>query len=44
MSQLVREVMRYAERLGPQEWVLVFAAMILVGLFFLRGFGSRSRY
>lgn len=44
MSHLYRDLLRLVERMGPQEWVVVMAVLIVVGLFCLRGFGSRSRY
>jgi len=44
MNNLIREVLRYADRLEPQHWLFVLAAVIVVGLICLRGFGSRSQY
>jgi hypothetical protein len=44
MYHIWREIVRYADRLGPHEWFLVLAAMIVVGLVCMRGFGSRSKY
>jgi hypothetical protein len=44
MMHLWRDVLRYAERLSPQDWFLVLGTMIVVALFCLRGFGSRSQY
>jgi len=44
MSHVFREIMRYVDRMGPHEWFWVLAAMILVGVICLRGFGSRSKY
>ena len=38
------EVIRYADRLSPQQWLLVLGVVIIIGLFCLRGFGSRSQY
>jgi hypothetical protein len=40
----IREVIRYADRLSPQQWLLVLGVVIIIGLFCLRGFGSRSQY
>jgi drug/metabolite transporter (DMT)-like permease len=37
-------ILRFAERMGPQEWFWVLAAMILVAVVCMRGFGSRSQY
>ena len=44
MSQWFHEILRLANRMGPAEWLLVFIGVALVGLVFLRGFGSRSGY
>ena len=44
MGYLWREILRYVDRMGPQEWLLVLAAMIVVAFFCMRGFGSRSQY
>jgi hypothetical protein len=38
------EVMRYADLLAPQQWLLVLGVVIVVGVLCLRGFGSRSNY
>jgi len=40
----IREIFRYAGRLDPQQWVLVLAVVIIIGLICMRGFGSRSQY
>ncbi len=44
MQDLLREILRYADRLAPQHWLIVLAMMIVIGLLCLRGFGSRSKY
>jgi len=44
LMHLWREIVRFAERLGPQEWVMLMAAMIVVAFVCMRGFGSRSQY
>jgi hypothetical protein len=44
MSDLYRTAMRKLSDLGPQEWFLLLLCVLVVGAFFLRGFGSRSRY
>jgi hypothetical protein len=48
VDQLYRHFLHYAtgvlDHMGPQEWLLVLAAMIVVGCVCLRGFGSRSQY
>jgi hypothetical protein len=44
MDHLWREIMRYVNHMGPHQWALVLAAMIVVALVCMRGFGSRSKY
>ncbi|MEN6407271.1 MAG: hypothetical protein ABFC77_12465 [Thermoguttaceae bacterium] len=44
MTHLWHEVVHFVDRLGPQGWSVVLAAMIGVAFLCLRGFGSRSRY
>jgi hypothetical protein len=48
MDHVYRQFLNHAagilDRMGPQGWVLVLAAMIVVGGVCMRGFGSRSRY
>ncbi len=44
MNGLIQNVLRHAERLNSQEWALMFALVIVIGFFCLRGFGSRSSY
>jgi hypothetical protein len=44
MNQIFREIMRRVDHMGMHEWFWVLAAMILVGVICLRGFGSRSKY
>ena len=44
MYGLLRELMRYVDRIGPQGWLLVLAGVIIVGVICLRGLGSRSNY
>jgi hypothetical protein len=41
---MFQEVLRYAGRLEPQQWLLVLAAAIVIGVICMRGFGSRSQY
>jgi len=40
----IHDVIRYASRLDPQQWLLVLIGVIVVGFLCLRGFGSRSQY
>lgn len=44
MGYLWRDAMRVIDSVDAQEWLLVLLGVIVVGLFCLRGFGSRSRY
>ncbi len=44
MGYLWRDAVRVINSMDPQEWLLVLLGVIVVGLFCLRGFGSRSRY
>ncbi len=44
MSRFWNGMMRAIDGLNSQEWGLILAAMIVVGLICLRGFGSRSQY
>ena len=44
MNHYYRQIVHFLERLGPQEWVMILAAIIVVGLLCLRGFGSRKQY
>jgi hypothetical protein len=40
----IRSVIHYADRLNPQQWLLVLGAVIIIGLLCMRGFGSRKQY
>ncbi len=44
MEYYLQQILRMIERMGPSEWILVLAAVIVVGLTCMRGFGSRSNY
>jgi hypothetical protein len=44
MNHLLRTISRHIDHMGPQEWLLVLAAMIVVAFVCMRGFGSRSQY
>ncbi len=44
MNYYYREIMHFLGHMSPQGWLLVMAAMIVVALFCMRGFGSRTRY
>jgi hypothetical protein len=38
------QIMHYANCLSPQQWVMLLAIMLIVGILCMRGFGSRSNY
>lgn len=44
MGHYYRVAMRYIEHLDVQEWLLVFIVAVGIGVFCMRGFGSRSKY
>jgi hypothetical protein len=44
MNRLCDHALRYVGHLTPQEWLLVLAVVVLLGLICMRGFGSRSSY
>lgn len=44
MQSYFREILRFIDRLGPTEWVLVLGVVIVIGLVCMKGFGSRSNY
>ena len=44
MNHFYWETMHLINRMGPHEWFLVLAAMIVVAVVCMRGFGSRSQY
>lgn len=44
LSEIWRELWRYIYRMDTQEWLIALAAVVVIGLFCLRGFGSRSEF
>lgn len=44
MHYYYREIMHFLGHMSPQGWLMVMAAMIVVAVFCMRGFGSRTRY
>lgn len=44
LEHVYRELMRMANRLDAQEWLLILVGVVVVGWVCLRGFGSRSSY
>jgi hypothetical protein len=37
-------IFKWTGKLDESEWFFIFVAVVVVGLFCLRGFGSRSSY
>jgi len=44
VSRIYHSLMVSINRFDAQDWLLVFAAAVLIGVFCMRGFGSRSNY
>lgn len=44
MEYWYNEAIRLINRLDTQQWMLVLIGVVIVGVFCLRGFGSRSEY
>ncbi len=44
MSDLYQQALRYANLMDTQQWMLLCLTVIAVGLFCMRGFGSRSNF
>lgn len=44
MSRYLNTFMSYVNGWGLWEWVLIGMAVLVVGMFCMRGFGSRSNY
>jgi hypothetical protein len=44
VNQFIRDVVRFIEQMDTQDWLLALLAVVVVGLFCMRGFGSRSNY
>jgi hypothetical protein len=44
LKQVYHQVLRSAGTLEPHHWVLILVGIILIGAYFLRGFGSRAKY
>jgi hypothetical protein len=43
-NEIYYQLMHYANRLSPQQWVIGLTITLLIGIFCLRGYGSRSNY
>lgn len=44
MGHFMNEIMYYVNHSNAQQWLLVLIAVVVIGLFSMRGFGSRSQY
>jgi len=44
MWHLYNDLMRYVQRMDPEEYFVLVVLAVAVGLLCLRGFGSRSTY
>lgn len=44
MGRIYHEIMQHFDRMDSQHYLYVLVGVVLVGLFCLRGFGSRSNY
>lgn len=44
MSRIYHSLMTTIDHLDIQDWLLVFVGVVIIGIFCLRGFGSRSSY
>ncbi len=38
------QMLQFANRLTPQQWVMLLTVTLILGALCLRGYGSRSRY
>ena len=43
-NDIYYQLVQYANRLSPQQWVVGLTVTLLIGIFCLRGYGSRSNY
>lgn len=44
MERFMHDILRYLDRLDPDQWILVAVGVLIVGMFCLRGFGSRKDF
>jgi len=44
MGELYRETMRLINHMSTQQWLLVATIALVIGLFCMKGLGSRSSY
>ena len=44
MSYYFNMMLRYLDRFNEHQWIWLLFAIVLFGLYCMRGFGSRSNY
>ena len=44
INTFYHQVLHYADRLSPSQWVMLLVVMLFLGVLCLRGFGSRTNY
>jgi hypothetical protein len=44
LMHYIHSLMRYFDRLNHHQWIWVLVGVVLLGLFCMRGFGSRKTY
>jgi len=44
LQRLYSRILHYAGNLEPHHWIILLVVLILIGLFCLKGFGSRANY
>jgi hypothetical protein len=44
MQDFIRSAMRFDPDFSREQWLYVFAGVVAVGFFAMRGFGSRTNY
>jgi hypothetical protein len=43
-QKILRDLLHYGQTMQPRQWLILLGLSIIVGLFCLRGFGSRKTY
>jgi hypothetical protein len=44
LDNIYTQMLHFANRLSPQQWVMMLTLTLVVGVLCMRGFGSRSNY
>jgi hypothetical protein len=44
VADLKRETMQFIVSMDRNEWLVAFGVLVLIGVFCMRGFGSRTSY